>query len=73
LRCNSYAIASSKRCLKELARGGINEVAIYGANDIAEILYDLSFPTVIVALLVGLEDKVDRLRNLGIDEESIVF
>jgi hypothetical protein len=102
---NLYTIERSRRCLNELSSQHIREVAVYGAGDIAEVLYDLTFEVplriiaiyddvekkrflrfnvlpieamnggrakVIIASLVGVEEKVERLRRLGVDRERIV-
>jgi hypothetical protein len=44
-RVNSYTAEKTKHCLNELANKGIKEVAVYGADEIAEILNDLSRET----------------------------
>ncbi len=102
---NIYVIERSRHCLDRLASQRIKEVTVYGADDIAEVLYDLTFdaqikinaiyddfktkkflgfdilPTeacngrkekVIVASLVGIEEKIEKLRKLGIEKERIV-
>ena len=103
---NRRAINRAKLCLESLAAGGIQEVTVYGAGDIAEILYDLTFEIpikikaiydggsrkrflglavlpleesandkkkVIIASLVAVESKVERLQNLGVDRKRIVL
>lgn len=110
IKCMSHynrgAIKRSRLCLNSLVAGGIQEVSVYGAGDIAEILYDLTFEIpitiktiydddgaksflgpevrpveesaagkeqVIVASLVAIEEKVERLRSLGLDTKRIVL
>ena len=40
---NRFAVEQCWQTLSSLARQGVTTVSVYGANDIAEILYDLSF------------------------------
>lgn len=105
-RHNQRAIQRSKLCLESLAARGVREVSVYGARDMTEILYDLTFEIpikiravydgggrksflgidvlpleestrsqekVIIASLVAVESKVERLQNLGIDRKRIVL
>jgi hypothetical protein len=105
-RFNSYTVAQSKHCLNELAANGIKEVAIYGSDEIAQILNELSFKTsvkvhaiyddveaktpprlpvrpidqyqgapekIIVATILGVEAKIERLKNHGVRSENIVL
>jgi len=102
---NAYILSRCKICLNELASSNVRDFAIYGAGDIAEILYKLTLDApvkisavydgleckkffsfnvmyeeaikgytgkVVVASLVGLEEKIERLRRLGVDRERII-
>lgn len=102
---NRYAVAECRRTLSRLAEQGISEVSVYGANGIAEILYDLSYEVpvtisaiydecprwtswgppvlpltarqnaqelMILAAVIGVEEKKKRLSRLGINLENLV-
>jgi len=93
-------------CLKRLALHGVEEVVVYGANDIAKVIYILSWRMpvkvrdvyddagtrkllrfkvlpvealngykgrIIIGSLVDVEDRVKKLKEMGIDEERLVI
>ncbi len=103
---NRFAVEQCRQTLAGLAEQGITKVSVYGANEIAEILYDLSFelpikitsiydecprmklwgPPVlplsvyqngqemmIVGAVIGVEEKVAHLSQLGINLEDLVL
>lgn len=103
---NRFAVEECRQTLSCLAKQGITKVSVYGVNEIAEILYDLSFelpvevsviydecpsrkpwgppvlplnafqPRVeimIVAAVIGVEEKVAHLSRLGINVEDLVL
>jgi len=103
---NRFAVEQCRQTLSQLAEQGITKVSVYGANEIAEILYDLSYelpvritgiydeyprkkpcriPTLplkeytnsqekmIVAAVMGVEEKVEYLSRLGINAENLVL
>lgn len=100
-----YAIEQSRQCLEALAAQGEMEVSFYGTDDVAEILYNLTFEVpvkiknvyddldgksfhsfrvlliqkcnsdrekLIITSLVGIENKVKRLKTLGVSRDRIV-
>jgi hypothetical protein len=102
---NMDAIKRSRNCLEKLAAQQVQEVSLYGAGDIAQVLYDLTFEIpvkinsiyddfnnkriatfkvvpvaesakshekVIIASFAAVDDKLERLRKLGIDNDRIV-
>jgi hypothetical protein len=103
---NIDAIRRSRNCLERLAAQQVRDVALYGAGDIAQLLYDLTFEIpvkiniiyddfdnkrisgfrvvpvaesakshekVIIASFAAVDDKLERLRKLGIDRDRIVL
>lgn len=102
---NRFAVEQCRATLSSLAEKGITNVSVYGANDIAEILYDLTYElpvtitaiydecpkakpwgppvlplearqngqeVIILAAVVGIEEKVKRLSRLGTSLENLV-
>jgi hypothetical protein len=105
-RYDREVISSSRRCLERFASRRVTQCAVYGANDVGEVLWTLTreFPVticavyddyfvgrfagcevsrldsgvgediaVVVASLVGIEDRVDRLVAAGVAMERIVL
>jgi hypothetical protein len=103
---NRFAVEQCRQTLSCLAEQGITNVSVYGANEIAEILYDLSYelpvkvtviydecprrkpwaPPVlplkafqngqeimIIAAVIGVEEKVERLSQLGVNVKKLVL
>jgi len=106
LAYNRFAVEECRQTLSCLAEQGITKVSVYGVNEIASILYGLSYelpvqvtviydecprskpwaPSVlplkdyrrshepmIIAAVVGVEEKVKRLSQLGINVENLVL
>ena len=65
-RVNSYTAEKTKHCLNELANKGIKEVAVYGADEIAEILNDLSRET-----SVKIQAIYDDYERIGTAESQV--
>ncbi|MBI4640506.1 MAG: glycosyltransferase [Candidatus Tectomicrobia bacterium] len=63
LQHNLYVIQQSRQCLKELAEQEIMEVAVYGATDIAEVLYTLT--SAYPVKITGVYDDFRSGRFLG--------
>jgi hypothetical protein len=103
---NLDVIKCSRHCVERLFARGIREIAVYGANDVAEVLYYLTLdipvsicavyddfpgarfldfevlpiaacavarPRVIVAALVGVDEKIERLTAAGTTTDRIVL
>jgi len=103
---NRFAVEQCRQTLSRLAEKRITQVSVYGVNDIAAILYALSYelpvsvtviydecprwkpwaPPVlplkdyqnshgpmILAAVVGVEEKVKRLSGLGVNVENLVL
>ena len=103
---NRFAVEECRQTLSYLVDQGITKVSVYGVNEIAEILYDLSFELsieiiviydecprkkpwappvlslndyqnsqgpIIIAAVIGVEEKVWRLSRLGIDVQNFVL
>ncbi len=106
LEYNRFAVEQCRQTFSCLAEQGITKVSVYGVNDIAAILYALSYelpvritviydecprwkpwaPSVlplrdyqrshelmIIAAVVGVEEKVSRLSQLGVNVENLVL
>lgn len=105
-RYDREVISSCRRCFERFASRRVTRCAIYGANDVGEVLWTLTreFPVsicavyddyvvgrfagcevsrpdsgagenvaVVIASLVGIEDRVDRLVAAGVAMERIVL
>ena len=103
---NRFAVEQCRLTLSCLADQEITKVSVYGVNEIAEILYDLSYelpvmitviydecprrkpwaPPVlplkaylnnqepmIIAAVIGVEEKVERLSQLGVNVKNLVL
>ncbi len=103
---NRFAVEQCRQTLLCLADQRITKVSVYGVNEIAEILYDLSYELpvrvtaiydecprwkpwvipvlplkdyqdchelMIIAAVVGVEEKVERLSQLGVKVENLVL
>ena len=104
LETHYYIVQCSKECLRFLAAEGQQGISIYGAGDVAEILYELSLDEpvqikwvyddvagndfhglkvlriedcesvegrFIITSLIGVDDRVKRLKALGVAPERI--
>lgn len=103
---NRFAVEQCRQTLSRLAEQGITKVSVYGVNEIAEILYDLSYELpvmitviydecprrkswalpvspletylnnqepMIIAAVIGVEEKVGRLSRLGVNVNNLVL
>lgn len=106
LEYNRFALEQCRQTFSCLAEQGITKVSVYGVNEIAAILYALSYelpvrvtviydecprwkpwaPSVlplkdyqhshepmIIAAVVGVEEKVTHLSQLGVNVENLVL
>jgi len=106
LEYNRFAVEVCRQTLSCLAEQGITKVSVYGVNEIASILYALSYELpvkvtviydecprwkpwalpvlplkdyqhshepMIIAAVVGVEEKVTRLSQLGVNVENLVL
>lgn len=62
---NQRAVLCAKSCLKKLTASGIQEVALYGAGDVAEILYNWTYE--IPVKINVIYDDCGRTRYLGLN------
>ncbi len=101
-----FIVRQLREVLKGLADGGTTEVSLYGAGDIAELVYVLttdirlrlhsvyddfgdqvwlgfavqpvteclkSTEKIIVAAVIGIDEKIERLMKLGVERERIII